>query len=642
MRAEQLQSLTKRDPLAFGVAYVDLLEDRHWEVSTRAWATEIYQAVNPWYIERDPIGRARRLVVTKSTQAGISTMALTKMLHFATNWPVRIFYTLPRQQDVLDMVTTRMDPMIAASPYLRSKLGQPDSAHAKRIGDSYVFFMELSVEPRMMPADSLFVDEVDLSNPDFMSTALNRLDASRWKLSTYLSTPTVPNYGIHGLYNASDMRQWFVKCPACNHEQTLDWEQNLRVVGAQNNPTRVYYACTQCGEELTVPHIQTGRWVAEHPERSDDVVGYHVHQMLTTPAWDMYKIYRDPQTKLVEFYRKRLGKPYEIGGGSLERDDILATCFDAPYDPEPGWDGKSTYYLGADQGNELQVLVSKVDKNSRRPKIVHIELIPMNKGFDRLAQLIDLYHVRKAVVDGSPNRHESIRLVKRFPGRVLIADYIEQKEPYIAKRGMKEFPDVLTNVTINRTTGFDGLMASIKDGQWQLPGTPPNLSPDVELVIDHLTALKRDIETRRTQSGETQVAVWRKLRAEHLAHAWLYMKTAMEVEKGRTMRVAVIGSHTASEPTPDTGDVYRPKDETIVGITEFLAEVPKEQLSEFLGHYAAGEQYDLPFPLSYKLKRVLDQGYEDQDIAWVMELLINQKKSAPKVLTVDRNDAIII
>jgi hypothetical protein len=616
---EQLHSLTRRDPLAFGISYIDLLESKKWEVSTRSWATEIYQSGNPWVIEKYPVGQAKRVVVTKSTQAGISTWAMVKMFHFSMNWSVRIFYTLPRQQDVLDLVTTRIDPMIKASPYLKAQLGTPDSAHAKMVGNSYLFFMELSVEPRMMPADALFVDEVDLSDPDNMSTALNRLDASRWKLSYYLSTPTVPNYGIHGLYNSSDMRQWMVKCPKCNYEQPIDWEVNLRVEGPPSAPTKVYYGCVKCNAEITVPHMQTGRWVAEHPERSEDTIGYHVHQMLTTPAKTLYTLFRDPQTKLIEFYRKRLGKPYEIGGGSLERDDFLVSCFDEPYDFEPGYDGESTYFLGADQGNELQVLVAKIPPRSNRPKIVHVELIPMDKGFDRLAQLIQLYHIRRGVVDANPNRHAAMALTKKFPGRILVADYIEQKDLWKASKGQNV--SYLEKVAINRTAGFDGLMESIKKGEWQLPGTPPTLHPDVELVIDHVTALKRDVESRKTQSGEIQVYVWKKLRPEHLAHAWLYMKTAKELDRGRSGKVAVIGA----KPEENKSDPDSPDEDTITEITAILAEIPGDQIADYILH-GDDVDYSPPFPLSYKLKRVYEEDFADEDILFVMNQLLKQKR----------------
>lgn len=627
-----LTSLARRDPLSWGITYFDLLEGKKWEISSRKWVIEPYQVVNPWRIERYPQEEPRRMVIEKSTQAGVSTLALVKALHLATNWPVRIGYTLPRQQDTLDFVTTRVDPILRASDYLKSKLGQPDSAHAKRIQDSYLFFIEMSTEPRMMPLDALMVDEVDLSNPDNLSTVQNRMDASKWKMHIYLSTPTVAGFGIDAMYSQSDMRKWLVKCPRCNDEQELEWEINLKVEGPADNPTKVFYGCRKCSSELTPEHIQTGRWVAEKPIKSHEIVGYHIHQMLTSTARSLYTSFRDPTSSLLEFYRKRLGKPYEIGGGSIEREDILVNCFSKPYDFEAGYDGESTYYLGADQGNEIQAVVGKVHQHSNRIEIVHIELIPMERGFNRLSQLIDLYRVKRAVVDANPNRHEAMGLVKRFPGRVLIADYVEQREPWkMGKKIIGEGINGIANVAINRTSGFDSLVETIKKGQWGLPGNPPRLDPQVEILIDHVTALKRDVEIRRTRSGDIQVAVWRKIRPEHLAHSLSYLRIATEIDRGKSMKMAVIGEPKPAD-SPESLD-YQPDKDVMIQLIDLLAEVPIEQLEDFLQKGGSENiEYTPEFPLSYKLEKVYKGAYNPEDIDWVTNWLIIDKKKAEKAL----------
>ena len=41
-------------------------------------------------------------------------------------------------------------------------------------------------------------------------------------------------------------------------------------------------------------------------------------------------------------------------------------------------------------------------------------------------------------------------------------------------------------------------------------------------------SIKRDIEKRKTPSGEIEVGVWRKLRADHLAHALGYWFVAID------------------------------------------------------------------------------------------------------------------
>ena len=287
--------------------------------------------------------------------------------------------------------------------------------------------------------------------------------------------------------------------------------------------------------------MQAGQWVPRFPSRSDDLLGYHISQMYTTPADLLYKHFRDPNQSLAEFYRKRLGRPYTMAGGSLERDDFLLNCFEEPYEPEFMYDGKSAYFMGVDQGNQLQLIIGKIPPGRKNPKIVHIELVPFDEGFEKVAKLMVLYKIKRAVIDGDPNRHPVKDLIKKFPGKVLMADYTEQQERYKLKKldGAKHN----TNVTINRTEGFDDLVAAIKKGWMSLPGTPPNLPPTVEVLIDQMTSIKRDIEKRKTPSGEIEVGVWRKLRADHLAHASLYLKTAIDSVMGRGFRIAIIGGN---------------------------------------------------------------------------------------------------
>ena len=122
-----------------------------------------------------------------------------------------------------------------------------------------------------------------------------------------------------------------------------------------------------------------------------------------------------------------------------------------------------------------------------------------------------------------------------------MADYIEgQQERYKIKKMDGKRHN--TNASINRTEGFDDLVAAIKKGWLSLPGTPPRLPPQVELVIDQCTSIKRDIEKRKTPSGEIEVGVWRKLRADHLAHALLYLKCAIDSDQGKGFRYKIIGS----------------------------------------------------------------------------------------------------
>lgn len=613
MDKRQLEVAALKDILTYGISYVDLLESKEWDIASRKWMPEIYSVVNPYKIEKNPIGQAKRLVIQKSTQCGMSTMGMVRLFHFADFWSTRSIYMLPRQQDYQDFVSTRIDPIIKRSERLSGLLGEVDSTRSKQIGNSYIFFMESSVEPRMMPADAVWIDELDLSDLKNVSTAQNRMDESAWRIACFYSTPTIPNYGINAMLDSSDKREWMVKCPTCGHWQELDWDKNLRLIGAQNNPKKVFYGCVRCDAELSQQDIQNfGMWVPEYPERSNHTIGFHISQLMSHSAARLWEVYRDPQTNIVEFYRKNLGKPRELGAGSLEREDMLANCFDSAYGFETERDGKSTYYMGVDQGNELQVLVAKDDKVDNRHKIVYLESIPFDEGFARLAQIIRLFRPAKVVVDADPNRHSARALQTDFLGKMLLADYTQSPIDWETKKD--DVLGITTNVTIGRSEGFDNLIASIKKGEWLLPGALPELPPATELIIDHITAIKRDIETRRVPGGEKAVVVWRELRPSHYAHAWLYLLIAIAVSRGKDLRSKLIA--------PAKYSVASSKTEEEITVTSILAEVPYEQLKEYVKD--PGKEIYNMFPLDYKLS-IARKTFSEEVILRVANILFQDK-----------------
>lgn len=617
MNLEQLESLCLHDPLSYGITYIALPQQKGWEVNTRPWLPEIYQVVNPYAIEKNPLGKSRVMVVQKCTQIGLSTMGIIRMFHFCDYWPTRALYMLPRQEDVFDFVSTRIDPIIKNSPKLAKLLGKPDSTQAKAFGLSYLHFLYATIEPRMIPGDALFGDEVDLCDQKHLGTALNRMDASSWQLCYYFSTPTVPNYGINAMYETSDMRRWMVRCFGCNADQVLDWNKNLRIEGPQNNPKKVYYGCVNCNREITAPTIQAGRWVAEKPANSEHKIGYHLSQMMNTPAPVLWHMWRDPQTQIMEFYRKRLGMPYELGSGSLEREDFLVNCFDEPVMFESCADGKSRYYLGVDQGNELQVLIAKIPPDSQRPRIVHIEEIPFDDGFVRLAKLMRIYKIRRGVGDADPNRHSMTDIRKLFPGRFVLADYKDQRDML---KWVKSKKKVLQNVLIDRTMGMDALFKQIRDGRWLLPIDGDSIPPDTELLIDHATSLRRDVEIRKTSSGERQVGVYRMIRPCHLAHAWVYLAVAIMADTKKGGRTVLISPGTSIEE--DVDDDLDIPIALFRAIRYYLDEVPTDQLEVYL---TSTQEQELPFPLSYKLQRVLDAGFEIDAIKSTVQAILLER-----------------
>ncbi len=140
----------------------------------------------------------------------------------------------------------------------------------------------------------------------------------------------------------------------------------------------------------------------------------------------------------------------------------------------------------------------------------------------------------------------------------------------------------------------------------------------VELLINHVTALRRDVEERRTSAGTVQVGVYRSIRPEHLAHAMVYLQTAIDLDKAGRTRVDVITDAPADEAEQTIHDIAI---DIYKGITNLLAEVPASQLEDYLKRWEQAD-YQPPFPLSYKLDCVMKDGYRLEDIRKVMEDLI--------------------
>ena len=281
--------------------------------------------------------------------------------------------------------------------------------------------------------------------------------------------------------------------------------------------------------------------------------------------------------------------------------------------------------MGVDQGNELQVLIGKKSKDSGVIKIVHAELIPMETvdgspaGFDKVAKLMKIYDIKKAVIDGNPNRHPVRRLQMENLGRVIIADYVNIKTRLEKKNGKTDKDkNVIVSLSLNRTLTLDDLMQTIRDGEWRMFGSTSNLPPIIETVISQVTALKRDIEPQKKPGGIIEnVPVWRKLRPEHFAHAMSYLHAAVEITSGRRGRVVVIGSGGQEEEIKVSEDI--PPKNVLDVLLPILSQVRQEQAQLYF-ELANKKEIDpdkFPQPLRHCYNKAIEVA-DIKHIEWII------------------------
>lgn len=146
--------------------------------------------------------------------------------------------------------------------------------------------------------DYLSLDEYDRVNTLAESSALESMSSSQFKVVRRWSTPSVPGYGVHKLYQQSD--QWYYghRCAHCNYLNDMSFDDydpndleksgNVLLVNPEgiNEQTKTVqdgtyqYVCQKCGKPLE--RWYDGEWHAYHEERTKGnkgIRGYKITQM---------------------------------------------------------------------------------------------------------------------------------------------------------------------------------------------------------------------------------------------------------------------------------------------------------------------------------------------------------------------------
>jgi len=521
---EKVIEEARRDVLAYAYSYIKLPSNTKWE--HRPWMADIYNTINPHKIitGEDP---SRRTTIIKSTQSGLTTMGLIKALHMMTEYNLNIGYSLPREDDITDLVRAKLNPIVKQSPYIFNSLGDVDAVGMKQFKDAFIYFMGMTTEPRMLTCDVVMNDEVDLSNPDHVVTMQNRMDDSDWQLTLNYSTPTLKGYGIHALYTQSSMYEWYVPCPHCGERQKLDWIKNVRVVGMKLDPDEVNYICHKCQGVMTTYDFLKGEWVAELPKLVNFHKGYHINQMMFYQPKKLYMHFVDPLSTVQEFFRKRIGIPYVSGSAELGYDWLMDNATEIH-----GMD-RGKYYIGIDQGNTLNIVV--IRRYKKDIEIVHAET---TNSWERLRAVISVYSPIAGVIDADPNRKSATTLSGEYNGDIKIADYSATLKQLYKVTKLEKFD--AEQIAIRRSQAFDLVMDMISEKEIFLAretGIVPEWGRE---LFTHIGNLKRDIEESRTPLGLKQKVVWRSVGADHYAHGLLYAVIASESHEGGTSHIRVM------------------------------------------------------------------------------------------------------
>ena len=273
----------------------------------------------------------------KASQMAFTESYTLRLLHHTIFgiYPLGGLYLFPTQDDVTDFSTARFNTLINENPYTIGKyLKDTNRANLKKIRTSFIYFRsgrlsqkigegetdeKTSSKLKSIPVDCVVYDEYDEMDAGIRELTKGRMAQSNYKHEYFLANPTIPDYGIDRLYQASDQRMWHIKCGGCGTYTCLELEFPNCLL--RQGDGSVIRACKKCGREI---YPRDGEWVAGYPDRSKDIVGRrisHLNNRRTDPK-ELLDAWEDPNVDRAGFYRTRLGMAYIEAKDKLTKQDL--------------------------------------------------------------------------------------------------------------------------------------------------------------------------------------------------------------------------------------------------------------------------------------------------------------------------------
>jgi len=489
---------------------------------------------SPHYFLKDLYtDEADEIAVVKPSQAGVSTWAILTELHDARYWGINQIHTLPANKDVQQFVPSKINEIIKHNPDIRTGMDKKnvDAVSQKQFGKAFLYIKGTKgdSDTLMLSSDRNWYDELDASDQSKIGAYESRMEGeSSLRQKRYISTPTLPGYGISLKFEESDQKHWRLNCGHCNHEQHMTFPDNIDMKKEE-------YICSKCGKPLKKEDIRGGKWKAKYPDRK--VSGYQITQMIC--PWikpsDIVQTYRDAELGKNEmtmeyFYNHKLGLPYVEASSQIPKSLILQNCRQRDH-------LETDSIMGMDvQLNELYAILGSKEGIYGILRLRDSEEFIQSGGttgkskWDRWAEVMEAYNVRYCIIDGGFTPNEVIENAEKFPGRVWVNWYkddpskdkiIRWAEGDFTKKGSRAIDEY--KVLTERDRALDLLLAQLKHGAHTFFYSPEDQG--IKMLIKHIeTTYARMVTDRKGNISREWVSTGK----DDLLHAMVYFMIGRE------------------------------------------------------------------------------------------------------------------
>lgn len=287
---------------------------------------------NRMYASGAPINE---LIVMKSVQVGYTQMLFNAIGYHIHQRPRAIGFFVPTSETASVFGVKYFAKWLAAQPVLQSIVSSKLSNDGTSSTTTKIYpggyFSILSANKSSDVASSsmglIFGDEVDKYDKLIKGEGApielirNRAQEHGDKLVVFGSSPrgTFEESTIFSLFEKSDKRKFYIKCPHCSHEQYLAWEQFRP--NAKNDYRESGFACIKCAKLFYEKHkyeiVSQGRWKpTKNPTAIPGRAGYHIwmaYSCSPNTTWpEMARRYLDcnhDRGKKIDFFNNVVGLP---------------------------------------------------------------------------------------------------------------------------------------------------------------------------------------------------------------------------------------------------------------------------------------------------------------------------------------------
>lgn len=478
----------------------------------------------------------------KGAQLGVTEVIINRALYSIDKLKKDVLYVLPTSTTAADFSKARFGGALSLSPYLKGMFDSTDAVGIKQAGANTLYIRGSRGDSNLVsiPVSDLILDEVDRMEQKAIWLALERLSGKIVKSVWGISTPTIPNYGIHKLYQSTTQEHFMFPCPKCGVWTELVFPDCLEIRGEHVTDIRCkesFLKCKECKQKLEhedKPNfLSKAKWVSTDGSSNPEVRGFYINQLYSftiTPEELAVAHFRGIGDELAEkeFFNSKLGLPF-ISHGAKVDDGMIDRAVERgghSMDEERPRYADRIITMGIDRGKWNYAEITEwfyndigYDLNAKAIAKVLYVMKFLEEDFDRVVdELMREWQVQACVLDADPGPNEARRFARRFPGHVWLCRY---RRGQVAKEiSVSEEDGGAPIATVDRSNWLSASLGRFKTN-------PSRILLPRDIPLEYREHMKALTSTYVRDENDEPRLDFVKTDPDHFAHARTYSEIAL-------------------------------------------------------------------------------------------------------------------